>query len=235
MTGRHRIPVIARLRQREAPREGAGHPGTGLGSADAVCTPGPAWGPSAGRIAPLTGAAASLTRKAIRPGLPARPRAPSRPPGRSPGWRVSSSCRATAFTRIPYGGARYRAPLLHVRRDRPAQPQRGSQDDVEHEPQRGAPCRAHLRGRTRQRCSPARRGPTSPAIREVSHGATAGLVISATSRRTSAGRSPSACSCLSTATHSEAADGKDRRRRAANRTARAGLLQGTVEAVTGYR
>ena len=39
--GHHQIPVIHELRQRDAPRAGAGHSGTGLGPADAVCTPGP--------------------------------------------------------------------------------------------------------------------------------------------------------------------------------------------------
>jgi hypothetical protein len=76
------------------------------------------------------------------------------------------------------------APLPHVQRDRQAHPQRRSQVDVDHAPQR-------LRGRAERVPGAERahgvhqhvRTPTSAAIRSTSFAATAGSVGSATSRR----------------------------------------------------
>jgi hypothetical protein len=61
---------MARLRQRDAPRAGAGHPGADLGPAGAVRTPSPACAPPRQDHPAHPGAAASLTRKAIRPAPP---------------------------------------------------------------------------------------------------------------------------------------------------------------------
>jgi hypothetical protein len=61
---------MARLRQRDAPRASAGHPGAGLGPAGAVGTPSPFCAPPRQDRPAHPGAAASLTRKAMRPAPP---------------------------------------------------------------------------------------------------------------------------------------------------------------------